>query len=101
MFAFVYAMVHPVSMLVFTEALPAFCIDINSLCIRGVNAASFVCAVVFHFKGVLFPLKRAFEYRVSEAVQGNIFDYVHTATECGFHPCLVLNMVMMWLWVYC
>lgn len=46
LFAFVYAVVHPVSMLVFTEALPAFCIDINSLCIRGVNAASFVCAVV-------------------------------------------------------
>lgn len=48
-----------------------------------------------------FPLKRTFEYRVSEAVQGNIFDYVHTATECGFQPCVVLIEVMMWLWVYC
>lgn len=104
LFAFVYAVVHPVSMLVFTEAPTAFCIDINSLCIRGVNAASFVCAVVvvFSLQRCTFSfLKRAFEYRVSEAVQGNIFDYVHTATECGFQPSLVLNVVIMRLWVYC
>jgi len=26
---------------------------------------------------------------VSEAVQGNIVEYVHTATECGYEPCLL------------
>lgn len=37
---------------------------------------SFLCVqLFFQCKGVLFPLKRAFEYRVSEAVQGNLIDY--------------------------
>lgn len=56
-FVFVYVVVPPVSMLVFREALSAFCIDINSLCIRGVNAVIFVCAVVFPVQRCTFSFK--------------------------------------------